>query len=116
MFATVLVVALANQIDTRAKKLVLVQLSFFWVINVACNLVYQRVEHNSASSCVVWDLSEGISVIDVVVRQRFVISELGSIEHECFFIWLGTAVFMNLCLKCLDFVTKLAINFVSYPF
>ena len=98
MYATVLVVALANQIDTRTKKLVLVQLILFWVINVAFNLVYQRVEHNSASSCVVWDLSEGISVIDVVVRQRFVISELGSIEHECLFIWLGTEVFMNLCL------------------
>ena len=70
MYATVLVAARANQVDTRAKKLVLVKLSWYFVSNAASNLIVQTVEFDAnASSIIVWDLSEGISVLYVVVRQ-----------------------------------------------
>ena len=65
------------------------------------------------SSSIVWDLSEGISVLDVVVRQWLVIFELSSIEDECLLI--GTAVFNNLCLQGLDCVAGLAADFVFIP-
>ena len=70
MNATVEVAACADQVDTRVNKSVLVKLSFFLVIDIACNLVLKTYEFDaSASSFVAWDLLEGISVLDVVVLQ-----------------------------------------------
>ena len=70
MNATVEVAARADQVDTRVNKSVLVKLSFFLAFDITCNLVLKTYEMDArASSFVAWDLLEGISVLDVVVRQ-----------------------------------------------
>ena len=90
----------------------LVQLIFFPATVIPWNLAFQAVEFDT-SSVNTWEWSNGIFVLDVVVRQCLAIFELNLFKNEFLLVLQGTEVFVHLCLYALNSVTKLAINFVN---